>query len=86
MDLYGRRAVVARPLNPVWPQWGVARPLGLVWLPWGRGPSPGLRKAAVGAWLVYWLPYVRRGGLSRPLGPYARRGGVARSLGPVWPP
>jgi len=70
---YGRHVSVARPLGTVWSPRGVARPLGFVWPPWGRGPSPGPRMGAVGAWPVPWALY-------------GSRGGVARHLGRVWPP
>jgi len=96
---YGRRGSVAGPLGPVRPPWGCGWSPWLLWPLWERGQSLGPRIAAVGAWLVYWVPYGCRGGMAGPLGlvwpPWGvtnpmgtcgRRVGVVGCLGPVWLP
>jgi len=52
----------------------------------GRGRFPGTCYVAVGAWLVFWAPCGRCGGVALPMGSVFRRGGVAGFLCPMRPP
>jgi len=63
---------MAGPLGPVWPPWGVACSVG--------------RVAAVGTWLVLWVPCGRLGGVAGPLGPVWLPWGRGRSPGQGWLP
>jgi len=83
----GRHGGVACHLGPVWqPLWGRGTPLGRVCQPWGRGPFPGFRVAAVGAWPVPCAPYGRRNGVACPLGFISTPWGRRCPLGTVWTP